>query len=443
MLVLLVLAGGTWAVVRLTTEHLLNQNAAASARHWAQYLAISMFDLEQIAAGEKPSSESLAFLRQAHKSEQLFRYEIYDRNGFSLLVSDDDQVTIVEISEFSPEAAQAAKSGQPVIGTGGAIAPSYPAFFAQAFVPVLVDGRVVSVVAAYVDQTEQRRSFHSAFLIAAGVLCSVTGISFAVPTIGWYRRTREKQAADRRIRYLAHHDALTGLVNRAQLVDRLEKALGVLPLRRAGLAVHFIDLDRFKEVNDTLGHDAGDFLLKTIAERLREVVRVGDVAARLGGDEFVVIQNEVGEKVEAEQLAKRLLGAVSAPMVFKGQEIAPTASIGVAVAPSDGASSERLFKSADLALYKSKGDGRNCIRFFAPEMDAALQARLTIEKLIRDALLHDRFVLHYQPMFELPDRRLLGFEALVRLPAGDGSLIPPLSFIPVAEEMRLIDKVGI
>jgi predicted signal transduction protein with EAL and GGDEF domain len=129
-------------------------------------------------------------------------------------------------------------------------------------------------------------------------------------------------------------------------------------------------------------------------------------------------------------------------MMLKDQEIVATASVGVALAPADGTDAEGLPKSADLALYKSKADGRNCIRFFMPEMDAALQARIAMEKTIRDAVLHERFVLHYQPVFEISGHQLIGFEALVRLPAADGSLIPPMMFIPLAEDMRVIDKIG-
>ena len=241
---------------------------------------------------------------------------------------------------------------------------------------------------------------------------------------------------------MAHHDALTGLANRTQLVEKLEKALAVLPLRGGSIAVHFIDLDRFKKVNDTLGHDGGDFLLKTVAERLRSVTRVDDVVARLGGDEFVVVQTGVSSKDQAEDFARRLTSAVTAPMKFREQAIVATVSVGVALAPADGNNPERLLKSADLALYKAKADGRNCIRFFLPEMDAELQARFKLERMIRDAVLHDRFELHYQPLFEMSERRLIGFEALIRLPAEDGTLIPPLVFIPVAEDLRLIDKIG-
>ena len=266
-----------------------------------------------------------------------------------------------------------------------------------------------------------------------------------MPGGGWvatFEDITEWQKAQAQISHMAHHDALTGLANRTQLVEKLEKALAVLPVRGGSLAVHFIDLDRFKNVNDTLGHDGGDFLLKTVAERLRGVTRIDDMVARLGGDEFVVVQTDVKGKDQAEDFARRLTSAVTAPMKFRDQVIVATASVGVAVAPADGTNPERLLKSADLALYKAKADGRNCTRLFLAEMDIELQARFKLEKTIRDAIQHDRFVLHYQPLFEMSERRLIGFEALIRLPAEDGTLIPPLVFIPVAEDMKVIDKIG-
>jgi diguanylate cyclase (GGDEF)-like protein/PAS domain S-box-containing protein len=250
---------------------------------------------------------------------------------------------------------------------------------------------------------------------------------------------RETQA---QISYMAHHDGLTGLANRTLLVEKLHDALAALPKRGGNVAIHFIDIDRFKNVNDTLGHDGGDLLLKTVAERLRSVTRVDDFVGRLGGDEFIVVQTGVSGKDQAEDFARRLTSVVTAPMKLREQAIVATVSIGIALAPADGTNPERLLKSADLALYKAKAAGRNCIRFFLADMDTELQARFKLETTIREAMLHDRFVLHYQPIFEISKLRLIGFEALIRLPGEDGTLIPPLVFIPVAEDLRLIDRIG-
>jgi diguanylate cyclase (GGDEF)-like protein len=438
---LCLLIGGILVGTKVTTDYLLFKDATATARNWARLLAETVTDLEQIAAGEKPTKASMTLFEWAQKAGQVFRYEIYNREGYSQLVSDHG-VTQVNLSTFSPEAVRALAANGPVVDVRAGTVAGKPKFYGLAYVPVIVDNRAVAIVAAYVDETEKHDVFYRTSLIAALSLCAVAALSFGLPAFAWYRRTKEKQQADRRIRFLAHHDALTGLANRAQLIESLEAALAVLPVKHNGIAVHFLDLDRFKQVNDSLGHDGGDSLLKTVAERLRAVIRIEDVVARLGGDEFVVVQTGIAGKVQAEDFARRIISAVTAPMKLKDRPFSATVSVGVALAPADGTDAERLLKSADLALYKAKADGRNCFRFFLAEMDAELQARFKLEAIIRDAVLHDRFELHYQPLFEMSERRLIGYEALIRLPAEDGKLIPPLVFIPVAEDLQLIDKIG-
>jgi diguanylate cyclase (GGDEF)-like protein len=442
VIVLAMLVGGTWTTVRVTTDNLLYQDATSTARSWATFLAVSVSDLEQIAGGEQPSAASMVFFQSARKSGEVFRYEVFSRDGFMQLVSERDKIAFVDVSEYSAEAARSVTAQTPVVNVQESTSIDRPTYFAQAYVPILVDGRPIAVVAAYVDLTVQRKNFYNTFLVSSASLCLLTSLAFLIPAIAWYKRTREKQQADRRIRFLAHHDALTGLANRSQLIEKLENSLAVLPLRGGCLAVHFIDLDRFKEVNDTLGHDGGDFLLKTIAERLRDVVSVGDFAARLGGDEFIVIQAGIADKAQADVFARRLISALMMPIRFGESEIVATASVGISLAPSDGMNPERLLKSADLALYRAKADGRNCIRFFVPEMDEAMQARAALEKTLRNVVLHEKVILHYQPLFNLSDQSLTGFEALIRLPAEVGSLIPPVKFISVAEELRLIDEIG-
>jgi diguanylate cyclase (GGDEF)-like protein len=442
VVVLAILVAGTWTAVKIATDRLLYQDATSTAQGWAMFLAASVTDLEQIAGGEQPSAASMVFFQSARKSGEVIRYEIFSSDGYSQLVSERDKIAFVDVSVYSADAARSLTEHKPIVNVQQSSAANQPAWFAHAYVPVIVDGRPIAVVAAYVDLTEQHHNFFSTFLVAAAALCLLTCVAFLIPAIAWYRRTKEKQQADRRLRFLAHHDALTGLDNRARLIEKLENALAALPARGGGLAVHFIDLDRFKEVNDTLGHDGGDFLLQTIAERLRGAIRIDDIVARLGGDEFIVVQTGVRDKADVDAFALRLTSALTAPVRVGAHEIVATVSVGISLAPADGADSERLLKSADLALYKSKADGRNCVRFFAPEMDEAMQDRKALEKTLRDAVLHQRFVLHYQPLFNISDQSLAGFEALIRLPAGDGTLIPPLKFIPVAEDMRLIDEIG-
>ena len=435
------LIGGIFVGTKATTDYLLFEDATSTARNWARVLAETVTDLEQIAGGEEPTKASMTLFGWAQKAGQVFRYEIYNREGYSQLVSDHG-VTQVNLSTFSAKAVRALASNGPIVEVRSGTQAGRPKFYGLAYVPVIVDDRAVAIVAAYVDETEKHDLFYRTSLMAALSLCAIAALSFALPALAWYRRTKEKQQADRRIRFLAHHDALTGLANRAQLIEGLEAALAVLPLRHDGIAVHFLDLDRFKQVNDSLGHDGGDALLKTVAERLRAVIRSEDVVARLGGDEFVVVQTGIAGKTQAEDFARRIISAVTAPMKLKDRLFTATVSVGVALAPADGSDPERLLKSADRALYKAKADGRNCFRFFLAEMDAELQARFKLEAIIRDAVLHDRFELHYQPLFEMAERRLIGYEALIRLPAEDGTLIPPLVFIPVAEDLQLIDKIG-
>jgi diguanylate cyclase (GGDEF)-like protein len=442
VIVVSILTAGTGMTVKLTTEHLINDDARTNARDWAQFLAANLTDLKQIAAGELPNASSLAFLEGTRKAGQVFRTVIFNRHGYSQLLADHEGIKPVDVSNFSAEAARSVASGNTVIDISEGKAADLPAYFARAYVPVIVDGEPVASVAVFVDETEQRANFRNTFLVAALILCSVTALAFSMPAIAWYRRTKEKQQVDRRVHFLANHDALTGLANRVRLTERLESALALLPTSGGQLAVHFIDIDHFKEVNDVLGHDGGDFLLSTLGQRLSALTRIEDLVGRLGGDEFVVVQTGVNGKDQAEAFARRIASAMTEPMYFKEQKIKASVTIGVALAPADGMTSERLLKSADLALYKGKEAGRNRITVFAREMDDILQARRTLEKAIRDAIANERFVVHYQPIFEMGHDRLIGFEALLRLPAQDGTLIPPATFIPVAEDMHVIDKLG-
>jgi diguanylate cyclase (GGDEF)-like protein/PAS domain S-box-containing protein len=252
------------------------------------------------------------------------------------------------------------------------------------------------------------------------------------------RDLTDRRVAAQHIHFLAHHDALTGLANRTELVEKLDGLLSSSAV--AGLAVHFIDLDRFKHINDTLGHENGDVVLKMIAERLVALAGSQDLVARLGGDEFVVVQRDVLTEC-AEDFARRISHSLSTPLVLGGLTVSTTVSVGIAMAQEGECESKQILQSAELALYEARMAG-DCIRFYTAELDQAIRDRVDLEYLVRDAVSSDGFELYYQPLFKLAGRKLQGFEALVRLPKKDGSLISPAVFIPLAEELKLISQIG-
>ncbi len=252
----------------------------------------------------------------------------------------------------------------------------------------------------------------------------------------------ERKRAEARIAYMAHHDALTGLPNRVLLRLRLEEMLGRTGRDGGHFAVLCIDLDNFKSVNDTLGHPIGDLLLQEIARRIEMMLREQDTVARLGGDEFALLQSAASSAEEVTALAERLIAAISEPCELEGHLVAVGASIGIALAPSDGDDPDRLLKQADMALYRAKGEGKGAFRFFEPEMDARVQARRRLEVDLRSAINADSLEVYYQPLVDLSSGQTCAFEALVRWPHPERGMILPSDFIPVAEEAGLIGAIG-
>ena len=252
----------------------------------------------------------------------------------------------------------------------------------------------------------------------------------------------ERRQAEARIAHMAHHDALTDLPNRLLFHERLNELLGRVKLHGDTLAVHCLDLDHFKGVNDTLGHPIGDELLKAVAQRLKQCVRDTDTVARLGGDEFAVVQWPLPSPNQAGSLANALIEVVSKPYDINGHEFVVGASIGIALAPGDGDTSDALLRNADMALYRAKAEGRGTAHFFEPEMDRRIQARRLLELDLRKAFANGELELFYQPLVDLKTDRVSGFEALLRWPHPERGMIPPADFIPLAEEIGLIVPLG-
>lgn len=266
-----------------------------------------------------------------------------------------------------------------------------------------------------------------------------------MPGGGWvatYEDITERRRAEARIAYMAHHDALTGLPNRLLFRERMEQELGRLDRQGGWLAVLCLDIDHFKNVNDTLGHPAGDKLLQAVAQRLRACVREPDTVARLSGDEFAILLTASGQPASVQALADRLLKAISAPYDIEGHRVVATASIGAALAPGDGDNADELLKNADMALYRAKADGRAAFRFFETEMHARLQTRLALEMDLREAVEKGQLEVFYQPLLDLKHGRIGGFEALLRWRHPERGLVSPDQFIPLAEETGLILPIG-
>jgi diguanylate cyclase (GGDEF)-like protein len=258
------------------------------------------------------------------------------------------------------------------------------------------------------------------------------------------RRTDEELARrEEELAFMATHDALTGLPNRTLILDRVEQMLARSRRSQTPVAALFVDLDNFKSINDTLGHAAGDELLRAVAARLDGVVRAADALGRLGGDEFVVISEELSLAVGPELIAERLLDALKHPFVLgadKDKSVTVTASIGIAV--GDRISADELLRDADIAMYEAKWDGKNRYLVFESSMQDAVQSRTQLETDLREALLEEQFFLAYQPTFDLSDMRPTGVEALIRWQHPERGVVQPDDFIPLLEETGLITEVG-
>ena len=244
----------------------------------------------------------------------------------------------------------------------------------------------------------------------------------------------ERKQAEQHLHELAHYDTLTGLANRFKLNDQMRQELARARRGDRQFALHLLDLDQFKGINDVRGHQTGDQLLQIIAERLALSVRDVDMVARLGGDEFAIIQTDIDTRQDAEYLASRIIDMISEPIEIEGSTIRATGSIGIAIHPDDGNSAEELLKSADLAMYRAKSNGRNAFHMFSQDIMTAAAHRAALEAEIKTGLRRGRLVAHYQPFVNLRTGEICGGEALVRLKGSDGHLLMPAKFLPIAED---------
>jgi diguanylate cyclase (GGDEF)-like protein len=297
--------------------------------------------------------------------------------------------------------------------------------------PVWLDGRVVGVVS--LDSRREPRHWTAEDVDFASGTAVITALTI---------EAAQRRRAEKRLQHLAHHDTLTGLPNRNLLDDRLRQAVALASRQGSYVAVMFLDLDRFKTINDSLGHLVGDRLLAQVAARLAGALRAGDTIARLGGDEFVVVLPGVKGPADAATVAGHLMQRLAPCVVVDGRELHVSASIGISLYPGDGQTVEALMRSADTAMYHAKDAGGNAYQFYAATMKAAATLRLDVETELRAALKRGELELHYQPTYAVATMELKGLEALVRWRHPRGEVLMPSHFVPVAEETGLIHEIG-
>jgi len=307
----------------------------------------------------------------------------------------------------------------------------------------MIDSR--GVILGYVGWTQDRPGMtlirKTGPALAGGAVLAAGVLWFLLRRLR--RASSQLQSSQDEAQFLAFHDTLTSLPNRALFEDRLKRAFVNAQRQRGRVALLYIDLDRFKNVNDSLGHGAGDALLRQVAQRLKSALRSTDVLARLGGDEFaIILEGCEDQRAGATELAARITRLVAEPFLLPGHRVEIGTSIGIAVAPDHGRDQEQLLKKADLALYRSKSAGRNCFTIYDEAMSAELEARNTLEGDLRDAIARCQLEVHYQPFVDALSGERRGFEALVRWRHPTRGLIPPDQFISLAEETGLIVPLG-
>lgn len=429
---------------RAIFERLLRVDAEATAQAWAGTLLDSTDEIPAMIAGKSPSEPTSRLLNEAISVGAVYRFRLWNLHGKQVALSERVQGLLTPttmIEHCGARGAGAVLSGSTCTVLDKRRLPNNPLNFACSYVPVFRNGSVVGVLEVYVDLAEHFILYKRAFLLSWIITVVTVILAGGIPVYLVHRKMQAQRAAAAEAQFLAEHDNLTGLANRRRLREAATAALAWSRRSQSPVAVLLLDLDHFKDVNDTYGHAAGDELLRKFALRISSAVREEDTVARLGGDEFVVLQVGIAQPMGAKVLAERLLAALEEPYEISGIQVLCGSSIGVAITPGDASDWDRLFSCADAALYKAKASGRKSVSFFKPGMDASLRERRRIELEIKRAVDTKVFGVTYLPISSFHDGKVLGFEAMLAWPVGWPPRCPE-KFIPIAEECGLMPFIG-
>jgi diguanylate cyclase (GGDEF)-like protein len=431
-------------------QSFLRRDAERAAGNMSQFLATGLPDLDTLMNGGQLSAKSLELLDFGRLAAKVERYEIYDAKGERVLEythpgeeESEEEHENENLSEHKPHAFKSILAGQAYVESFEKQEDGRKVFQSEGYAPIKKDGKLEGVLEVYLDQTAKKAGFESAVRTSSFAVLGILLAGLAIPIWLYRRRLREKEVVEDRVRYLAQYDDLTGLLNRASLQDRLMASLEEVKKEEGNrAALFFIDVDRFKEINDSHGHAGGDAVLKCIAERLGLIIGSSGYVARFGGDEFAVLMPAVNDRQSLKAFAAELIASMARPYPTLDHDVIATVSVGISMMPDDAASADLALRHADLATHAAKMSGRNGYRFYDPSLDEQYARRLAVEHAVRRACAANAFEIEYQPQYALNANTLIGFEALLRMNDPDLGAVPPSEFIPFAEEMGLILQIG-
>jgi len=450
ILAFVALAGLLWVsqlTISTAVDNVVAGEAERNAIRWAEHFVENTSELSQLLDTGKPNQNQITQIEIAATIGDVFRFKLFDSQGNLILISD-------EVAQSLETGASDDHSGTAaaVIATGvanvslhdGTQKENRPDLYVEAYVPVInPNGDVLAVVEVYLDQTLAAAALKDSFNAVAATIALVLILSFGVPYLAFMFKTRQETSMRNRADYLAKFDLTTGLMNRASLIRSLEKKLEQEDLDMCRTGVGFIDVDNFKLINDAFGHKAGDAYLKHISAAILAEVGPEGLVGRFGGDEIVFVTGHISRQ-EMEKLVEKIRIQASAPIRVDGASLKGSLSIGVHYDEAyNGALrfADRVQK-ADVALYQSKLDGKDRTTFYTKALELSIENRRHIEASITNAIEEDRMQVHFQPLLHRENECIAGFEALLRLKDRDGKNIPPLEFIPIAEEMGVIKTIG-
>lgn len=429
-----------------TVDFAVAKDATRKAIQWSEYLTDRIPDLDKIMLTGKPTEYQIEEIEETFNAGDVFRFKLFDREARLILVSDELHNHSAEFGsgDHNGNAAEVLDKNEILTEVGdGTQKENRPDLYVEAYVPVKAkNGEVIGVVEVYLDQTPISQLFHNMFGFLAIAIAGAAILMFVLPYVAFLRKNKAEYHSRAKANYLAHHDQLAKLFNRHGVMANLEQRQQAKTIDMSKTALIFLDIDNFKVINDTYGHNVGDAFLAHVGECIAQCIRPNDLAARMGGDEFMIIA-ERNQLEQIQTLASKILLLVASPMRHEGNTIIGHASIGIHYDHDVEFTIDQRMQKADVALYQAKIDGRNVHRTFDPEMEMRTLRRRKVEAAVQTGLENNRFEVYFQPLLHQKTKQCAGFEALLRLKDQDGNSIGPTEFIPIAECIGLINEIGL